>query len=35
MSRVHNLGMARDMAQRKTLARIDDDSRRGKVVDAR
>jgi len=35
MSRVHNLGMVRDMAQRKTLARIDDDSRRGKVAVAR
>ena len=35
LSRVHNLGMARDIAQRTTLARIDDNSRCGKVVAAR
>lgn len=35
MSRVHNLGMPRDMQQRETLARVDDDTRRGKVCEAR
>ena len=35
LDRVHNLGMARDMSQRGTLARVDDDNRRSKVIAAR
>jgi len=35
MSRIHNLGMPRDMKQRETLARVDDEVRRGKVETAR
>ena len=35
LNRVHNLGMTRDMSQRRTLARVDDDNRRCKVIAAR
>jgi hypothetical protein len=35
MTRVHNMGMKRDMQQRKTLARVDDEGRRHKVEIAR
>ena len=35
MSRIHNLGMPQDMKQRETLARVDDEIRRGKVESAR
>jgi hypothetical protein len=35
LSRVHNLGMARDMAQRETMARVDDIHRRSSVNTAR
>ena len=35
LSRVHNLGMIRDMSQRVTMARVDDNSRQGKVYAAR
>ena len=35
LNRVHNLGMVRDMTQRRTLARVDDNHRRGKVLAAR
>jgi len=35
LSRVHNLGMPRDMAQRFTMARIDNNTRQGKVTAAR
>ena len=35
LSRAHNLGMARDMSQRVTMARVDDASRRGRVYAAR
>jgi len=31
MSRVHNLGMAQDMKERNTLARIDDRVRQNKI----
>jgi hypothetical protein len=35
LNRVHNLGMSRDMSQRKTLARVDDIHRRSKITAAR
>jgi hypothetical protein len=35
LNRVHNLGMSRDMAQRETLARVDDVQRRCTVSTAR
>ena len=35
MSCVHNLGMARDMKERNTLARIDDRVRQNKIKSAR
>jgi hypothetical protein len=35
LNRVHNLGMTRDMSQRKTLARVDDIHRRSKIAAAR
>ena len=35
LNRVHNLGMTRDMAQRETLARVDDVQRRFTVSTAR
>ncbi|KAH7904490.1 hypothetical protein BJ138DRAFT_1019091 [Hygrophoropsis aurantiaca] len=35
LSRVQNLGMARDMAQRRSLARVDDDRRRNAISNAR
>jgi len=35
LSRAQNLGMVRDMKQRKTLARVDDEARRWKVDTAR
>ena len=35
LNRVHNLGMSRDMIQRRTLARVDDINRRYKVLAAR
>jgi hypothetical protein len=35
MSRVHNMGKVLDMKQRKTLARVDDTTRRSKVGEAR
>jgi hypothetical protein len=35
LDRVHNLGMIRDMSQRKTLARVDDNYRRNKIAAAR
>jgi hypothetical protein len=35
MSRIQNLGMLRDIKQRETLARVDDEARRRKVETAR
>ena len=35
MSRVHNLGMTRDMKERNTLARVDDHVRQSKIKSAR
>ncbi|KAH7918336.1 hypothetical protein BV22DRAFT_1134671 [Leucogyrophana mollusca] len=35
LSRVHNLGMTRDMEQRRTLARVDDIHRRNAILNAR
>ena len=35
LNRVHNLGMARDMGQRRTLACVDNVNRRGKIIAAR
>jgi hypothetical protein len=35
LGRVHNLGMAMDMTQRVTMARMDDNQRRSKVSAAR
>jgi hypothetical protein len=35
LARVHNLGMDRDMSQRKTMARVDDHQRRHKILSAR
>jgi hypothetical protein len=35
LNRVHNLGMVRDMNQRKTLARVDDIHRQSKITAAR
>jgi len=35
LSRVHNLGMPRDMMQRVTMARVDDSQRRSKICAAR
>jgi hypothetical protein len=35
LNRVHNLGMIRDMNQRKTLARVDDIHRQSKITAAR
>jgi hypothetical protein len=35
MDRVHNMGMPRDMTQRKSLMRIDDVQRRSRVEAAR
>lgn len=35
LSRVHNIGTVTDMKQRKTLARVDDEVKRSKVVAAR
>lgn len=35
MDRVPNMGKPRDMAQRKTLARVDDEDRRHRIATAR
>lgn len=35
LNRVHNLGMVRDMTQRRTMARMDDIQRRNRVAAAR
>jgi hypothetical protein len=34
-SRIHNLGLARDMMQRVTMHRVDDHQRRSKISSAR
>jgi hypothetical protein len=35
MSRFQNLGMVRDMQQRETLSRVDDEAKKSKVASAR
>jgi hypothetical protein len=35
MSRFQNLGMVRDMRQRETLSRVDDEAKKSKVASAR